>query len=126
MELLNKKIWDKNIYNIISSSQYISSLELQLKLNLISFDINNKVSFNQKLQISYSGVWTESKWYWFGYWKLHIGHVECEIWYELLKLGSVGIAAIKEAMTAAGFGWLSAVLAGLLAAYSFILNFRSR
>ncbi|MCL8210063.1 hypothetical protein [Spiroplasma attinicola] len=73
-QILNPKLYSKEVYQMILSKQYLENLKVQQQLNLVSFDSNNHINFNNSvITIQHNpNFWKEWHWYWFIYWKLHL------------------------------------------------------
>lgn len=106
---INKDLWnDEHIYNLISNPNYIKNLQLMYETGMLQF-IDGKPQFSENDNYyGYSGIWAETKWYWFGYWKLHIGHVECQDFVAAM-MGFKGsfVRIVNGVLNRLG-GWISA------------------
>lgn len=109
---LNQQLWDHKIIQIINSINYQEILQNQY---------NNKILFNTN-QYLYNGNWLETKWYWFGFFVLHLGHTTINSFFDisnkenLLKIVTTTLLAIPKL-------WLIAVvLATLIVANLYILR----
>jgi len=48
-QILNPKLYSKEVYQMILSKQYLENLKVQQQLNLVSFDSNNHINFNNSV-----------------------------------------------------------------------------
>ncbi|MDQ7982828.1 MAG: hypothetical protein REH79_01235 [Spiroplasma sp.] len=73
---LNRELYSKEIYQWILNPNYLEALKIQYQLNLISFNEKKHIVFNDQVNLAPTTkeVWTEARWYWFGWWKLCLSH----------------------------------------------------
>lgn len=104
---LNPKLYSKDIYQMILSNQYLENLKTQSELNLIRFDHNNHINFNDDIMMTKHNpnFWKEWHWYWFIYWKLHLSINAID---QIIDLGSKMCNSPSTITTA------SAIIAGLI------------
>ena len=48
-QTLNPKLYSKEVYQMILSKQYLENLKVQQQLNLVNFDSNNHINFNNSV-----------------------------------------------------------------------------
>lgn len=77
---LNEKKWDLKIYQIITSDEYLKTLNWLYKNKMLTFDEQEKAHFNfPKIKnLKIDGIWYETYWYWFGWAKLHLSSSKIE------------------------------------------------
>lgn len=84
---LNPELWDPKVYEIITSKEYVATLNYfhQYKLDLFNdeVEVKNHSSNIQQQNSIISGMWIETYWYWFGYYRIHFS--------------SMGISSLTEA-----------------------------
>ena len=73
---LNPELWDPKVYEIITSKEYLATLNYfhQYKLDLFN-DENEVKNHNSNIQqqnaLFSNDIWVETYWYWFGYFRVH-------------------------------------------------------
>lgn len=123
---LNQNIWDLKIYQIITSDEYLKTLNWYYQYKLLTFDEQGKAHFNFPLlsnsKYKYESNidwWIESHVYWFGYWRLHLSSSAIET----IAEGGTSVTEIAEQIIEAApylapvalviAGWVTANVAGL-------------
>lgn len=70
-KMLLKKLWLEK-FDFLTSKEYANRLNFLYKFKLMKFDYK-KLIFNDGIFYSQeNGIWFESSWWWFRYWRMHI------------------------------------------------------
>lgn len=123
---LNPKLYSKDTYQMILSNQYLENLKTQYQFNLVSFDSNNHINFNEGIMVKHNpNFWKEWHWYWFVYWKLHlsnyaIGEIIDFIGPKICNLSPGVVTAISAAIAGLMSTILGAIVVGVIAAFLII------
>lgn len=111
---LDQTLWNSEIYQLLTSKQYLAYLEVMSQLGLLNFD-NDKVFFSDNTAYNWhNGFIQETKWYWFGYWKLHIAKWRCDQVYNLLTNGGNATSIFSDGLSKTPYGTILGIASGLL------------
>lgn len=120
---LNVKLYSKDTYKMILSNQYLENLKVQYQLNLVNFNSNNHINFNDTIMTMSkhnSDFWKEWHWYWFVYWKLHLSNHAINGIIDLgsKMCGSPGFISVASAIVAELItSVLGAIIAGIISIF---------
>ncbi|WP_425379628.1 hypothetical protein [Spiroplasma endosymbiont of Stenodema calcarata] len=111
---LDQTLWNSEIYQLLTSNQYLAYLEVMSQLGLLNFD-NDKAFFSDNMAYNWhNGFIQETKWYWFGYWKLHIAKWRCDQVYNLLTNGGNATSIFSDGLSKTPYGTILGIASGLL------------
>ncbi|WP_308150292.1 hypothetical protein [Spiroplasma sp. AdecLV25b] len=117
---LNQKIWDLKIYQIITSYEYLKTLNWYYKNKILTFDEQGKAHFNFPLIQNVKGnVWLESYWYWFGYCRLHLDSSAIEAF---IDHSAEATEIAQQIAEIPGLDIAAVAVAGIMTGYSFTLK----
>ncbi|MBP1525564.1 MAG: hypothetical protein H9Q65_05580 [Spiroplasma ixodetis] len=118
---LNQKIWDLKIYQIITSYEYLKTLNWYYKNKMLTFDEQGKAHFNTPLLQNFikGNVWLESYWYWFGYCRLHLDSSSIEAF---IDGGAEATEIAQQIAEIPGLDVAAVVIAGIITGYTFTLK----
>lgn len=119
---LNQKMWDIKIYQIITSAEYLKTLNCYYQNKLLTFDVQGKAHFSFSLLKNFKidGFWVETQWYWFGFCRLHLSSSAIEAFTEGgLSVTEIAVM-ISEACPLLIPGAL--VIAGVITANIFLIR----
>ncbi len=97
-ENIDKNLWLEK-YEFLVSKKYENSLNFLYKIKLLEF-IDGRATFNSKpiFHNEAKGIWFESSWWWFGYWRMHFEYdLTQKIAWTIGNSGDI-ISVISEAM----------------------------
>lgn len=119
---LNQKMWDIKIYQIITSAEYLQTLNWYYQNKLLIFDAQGKAHFKFSLlkKLKIDGIWYETYWYWFGWAKFHLSSSKIEAFTDFGESTTEIAQQITEACPL--LAPVSLVIAGVITANAVILK----
>lgn len=96
-EMIDNHLWQEK-FELLMSEKYLNSLNFLFKINLLKFIDNQPVFKDKSFYNEVNGIWFESSWWWFGYWRMHFeSDITQKIAWTISNGGDV-VSIISEAM----------------------------
>ncbi|KAF0850748.1 MAG: hypothetical protein EIB84_03970 [Spiroplasma poulsonii] len=111
---LNQTLWSPTVYQFLTSDEYLAYLELMSQLGILKFNADEPSFFNNIAYGWHNGFMQETKWYWFGYWKLHIAKWRCDQVYNLLTNGGNASSIFADGLSQKPYGTIIAIASEIL------------
>ncbi|AOX44112.1 hypothetical protein S100390_v1c07760 [Spiroplasma sp. NBRC 100390] len=113
-EQLEQRLWSTVVYQLLTSKEYLAYLEVMDQLGILKFNANGPFFANDIAYGWHNGFMQETKWYWFGYWKLHIAKWRCDQVYNLLTNGGNASSIFADGLSQTPYGTIIAIASGIL------------
>ncbi|WHQ37473.1 hypothetical protein [Spiroplasma sp. SV19] len=111
---LNQSLWSTVAYQLLTSNEYLTYLEVMDQVGILKFNADVPYFVNDLGYGWQNGFMQEAKWYWFGYWKLHIAKWRCDQVYNLLTNGGNATSIFADGLAQTPYGTIMAIASGIL------------
>lgn len=111
---LDQTLWSTTDYQFLTSNEYLVYLKLMDQLGILKFNIDKPFFVNNIAYGWHNGFMQEAKWYWFGYWKLHIAKWRCDQIYNLLTNGGNATGIFADGLSQTSYGTILTIASGIL------------